>query len=141
MTGRCCGLYVNGVQVASKAVSGTIQSSTNPLWIGGNQPYGEYFQGLIDDVRVYNRALTPGRDPNRHGDTARRGFVGYLAAVGADESRRECDEPESGGCVVVGVDGQRGGDGVSGRALSGGRLHDLRAGGDADGNVVRRYRV
>ena len=30
----------------------------NPLWIGGNSPYGEYFQGLIDEVRVYNRALT-----------------------------------------------------------------------------------
>ena len=51
-------LYVNGVQVASKALSGTIQASTNPLWIGGNQPYGEYFNGLIDDVRVYNRALS-----------------------------------------------------------------------------------
>ena len=52
------GLYVNGVQVASKAASGTIQSSSSPLWIGGNQPYGEYFHGLIDDVRVYNRALS-----------------------------------------------------------------------------------
>ncbi|MCI0400701.1 MAG: DUF1929 domain-containing protein, partial [Gammaproteobacteria bacterium] len=29
-----------------------------PLWIGGNNPYGEYFQGLIDEVRIYNRALT-----------------------------------------------------------------------------------
>ena len=51
-------LYVNGVQVASRAASGAIQSSTSPLWIGGNQ-YGENFTGLIDDVRVYNRALTP----------------------------------------------------------------------------------
>ena len=39
-------------------MSGGIQSSSSPLWIGGNQPYGEYFQGLIDDVRVYNRALS-----------------------------------------------------------------------------------
>ncbi len=51
-------LYVNGVQVASKAASGAIQASSSPLWIGGNQPYGEYFSGLIDDVRVYNRALS-----------------------------------------------------------------------------------
>ena len=51
-------LYVNGVQVASTAVSGLIQASSSPLWIGGNQPYGEYFKGLIDDVRVYNRALS-----------------------------------------------------------------------------------
>src|SRR5206468_596426 len=25
--------------------------------MGGNSPYGEYFQGLIDEVRIYNRAL------------------------------------------------------------------------------------
>ena len=52
-------LYVNGTQVATRAATGAIQTTTNPLWIGGNSPYGEYFQGLIDEVRVYNRALTP----------------------------------------------------------------------------------
>ena len=52
-------LYVNGAQVATRAAGGAVQTTTNPLWIGGNQPYGEYFNGLIDEVRVYNRALTP----------------------------------------------------------------------------------
>jgi fibronectin type 3 domain-containing protein len=52
-------LYVNGAQVATRAAGGTVQSGSNPLWIGGNQPYGEFFQGLIDEVRVYNRALSP----------------------------------------------------------------------------------
>jgi hypothetical protein len=51
-------LYVNGTQVASQARTGNIQITSNPLWIGGNNPYGEYFRGLIDEVRVYNRALT-----------------------------------------------------------------------------------
>ena len=51
-------LYINGTQVASRAQTGLIQTSSNPLWIGGNQPYGEYFNGLIDEVRVYNRALS-----------------------------------------------------------------------------------
>ncbi len=51
-------LFVNGTQVATRATTGTIQATNNPLWIGGNNPYGEYFTGLIDDVRVYNRALT-----------------------------------------------------------------------------------
>ena len=50
-------LYVNSTQVATRAATGAIQTTTNPLWIGGNTPYGEYFQGLIDEVRVYNRAL------------------------------------------------------------------------------------
>ena len=51
-------LYVNGVQVASQAQAGSIQTPSTPLRIGGNVPYGEYFQGLIDEVRVYNRALS-----------------------------------------------------------------------------------
>jgi Concanavalin A-like lectin/glucanases superfamily/Chitobiase/beta-hexosaminidase C-terminal domain/Family of unknown function (DUF6298) len=51
-------LYVNGVQAASQARTGSVQTNSNPLWIGGNSPYGEYFQGLIDEVRVYNRALS-----------------------------------------------------------------------------------
>ena len=51
-------LYVNGTQAASRATGGTVQTTTNPLWIGGNQPYGEYFNGLIDEARVYNRALS-----------------------------------------------------------------------------------
>jgi Concanavalin A-like lectin/glucanases superfamily len=52
-------LYVNGSQASSRATTGTIRRTTDPLWIGGNQPYGEYFQGLIDQVRVYDRVLSP----------------------------------------------------------------------------------
>ena len=51
-------LFINGTQVSSRAASGPIQTTNSPLWIGGNSPYGEYFQGLIDEARVYNRALT-----------------------------------------------------------------------------------
>ncbi len=51
-------LYVNGTQVSSLAATGAIASSTNPLSIGSDSLYGQYFQGLIDDVRVYNTALT-----------------------------------------------------------------------------------
>jgi hypothetical protein len=51
-------LYVNGTQVATKAVSGSIISSTAPLRFGGDSVWGEYFNGLIDEVRIYNRALS-----------------------------------------------------------------------------------
>jgi hypothetical protein len=51
-------LYVNGTQVASRALTGTIVTSSQPLRIGGNAIWGEYFAGRIDEVRVYNRALT-----------------------------------------------------------------------------------
>ena len=51
-------LYVNGVEVSSKSWVGTIKTSTNPLQIGGDTDYDLHFKGLIDEVRIYNRALT-----------------------------------------------------------------------------------
>ena len=51
-------LYINGVEVASRPRTATLQTTTTPLRIGGNSPYGEYFLGRIDEVRVYNRALS-----------------------------------------------------------------------------------
>ncbi len=51
-------LYVNGVPVSSSR-SAPIATSSNPLEIGGDSIYGQYFQGAIDEVRIYNRALSP----------------------------------------------------------------------------------
>ena len=51
-------LYVNGVQVASKSATAAMAVSSNPLQIGGNTIYGSYYNGVIDEVRIYNRALT-----------------------------------------------------------------------------------
>ena len=52
-------IYVNGVQVASRAQSGAIAVGNGALRIGGNNSFaGEFFRGLIDEVRVYNRALS-----------------------------------------------------------------------------------
>jgi PKD repeat protein len=51
-------LYLNGVEVARRSVTGSLASSRGPVRIGGNRLWGEYFQGRIDEVRIYNRALT-----------------------------------------------------------------------------------
>jgi hypothetical protein len=51
-------LYVNGTLVRSSAMSGALLTSTGALRIGGNSVWGEFFQGSIDEVRIYNRALT-----------------------------------------------------------------------------------
>src|SRR5262249_19788423 len=51
-------LYVNGVQAATRSQTGNISASTAPLRLGGDSIWGEYFTGLIDEVRVYNTALT-----------------------------------------------------------------------------------
>ena len=50
-------LFVNGVQAGSLAVTGSLQASTGALRIGGNSVWPEWFSGLIDEVRVYDRAL------------------------------------------------------------------------------------
>lgn len=50
-------LYVNGTQTSTLATTGSITATTNPLRIGGTTALGQYFTGLIDEVRVYNRAL------------------------------------------------------------------------------------
>lgn len=50
-------LYINGVLVASRPQTGAVAASTGALRIGGNTIWGEHFQGRIDEVRIYNRAL------------------------------------------------------------------------------------
>jgi hypothetical protein len=52
-------LYVNGVEVGSRSLSGAMATSTGVLRIGGNSVWDEFFEGGIDEIRIYNRALTP----------------------------------------------------------------------------------
>jgi hypothetical protein len=51
-------LYVNGTLVRTTPASGAMTSSTGALRIGGNNVWGEWFAGTIDELNVYNRALT-----------------------------------------------------------------------------------
>jgi hypothetical protein len=46
------------VQVSSVPATGLIQTTTTPLRIGGNTYSTEFFRGLIDELRIYNRALS-----------------------------------------------------------------------------------
>jgi hypothetical protein len=55
-------LYVDGTQVAEDTADVMyLWASTGNLCIGGgaNLEAGSYFSGLIDDVRIYNRAIEP----------------------------------------------------------------------------------
>src|SRR5882672_9206645 len=51
-------LFVNGVQVASQAQTTALASTTGTLQIGGDSYPNEFFAGRIDEVRIYNRALS-----------------------------------------------------------------------------------
>ena len=52
-------LYVDGVLKATKNTVGTVTASTGALRIGGNSVWGEWFNGVLDEIRIYNRALSP----------------------------------------------------------------------------------
>lgn len=50
-------MYKNAVPIAALNYSGTVDASTDALFIGSSG-VGEFWSGLIDDVFIYNRALT-----------------------------------------------------------------------------------
>ncbi|GAB2854946.1 LamG-like jellyroll fold domain-containing protein [Hymenobacter ruber] len=55
--GTALQLYVNGVAVASTPNSGPV-ATNEPLQIGRSAAYNQPFNGRLDEVRIYNAALT-----------------------------------------------------------------------------------
>ncbi len=52
-------LFINGTQAATIPFSGSIQTSSGGFSIGGNMIWrDEGFPGMIDEVRIYNRAVS-----------------------------------------------------------------------------------
>jgi hypothetical protein len=56
--GSTATVYVNGAKAGELAVTGDTSDDGGALTIGGNTIWNEFFSGQIDEVRVYNRALT-----------------------------------------------------------------------------------
>ena len=50
--------YVNGALVSTQNLSATITARPNPLRMGADADTSQFYQGLLDDVRIYNRAQT-----------------------------------------------------------------------------------
>ena len=51
-------LYIGGVEVATTASGATLTANNNPLRAGTWNTTDEFLTGALDDIRVYNRALT-----------------------------------------------------------------------------------
>ena len=107
--GRRLTMYVDGRRVSSLAATGSILRTSHPLWIGGNRPYGEYFHGTIDEVRVYDRALSPAGVAaemsvpiGRGGDGREPGLV---AAYGFDRGSGRTAEDASGDGNTAAIQG------------------------------------
>ncbi|MHC4737479.1 MAG: LamG domain-containing protein [Planctomycetota bacterium] len=53
-------IYINGQLDADQTVSGAIPTNDQPVRIGGGGNMSRYFDGTIDNVRIYHRALSAG---------------------------------------------------------------------------------
>ncbi|MFH1536271.1 MAG: LamG-like jellyroll fold domain-containing protein, partial [Patescibacteria group bacterium] len=51
-------IYVDGVKASADGTTGTVTTTGTVLWLGRSISAGEYFDGMIDEVRIYNRALS-----------------------------------------------------------------------------------
>jgi len=54
-------LYIDGVSVnvnETEKPAGSRASDTADIWIGNHQHFNQYLDGILDDVRIYSRALT-----------------------------------------------------------------------------------
>jgi len=56
LTGNTAKFYINGI--LKQTFTAYVATSNLPLIIGARSIYADYFTGLIDEVRVYNRALS-----------------------------------------------------------------------------------
>lgn len=56
--GSTMAIYIDGNQEASASLTGNITYSSQPLWIGQNNPASRQVNGSIDDTRIYSRALS-----------------------------------------------------------------------------------
>lgn len=51
-------IWINSKGMAHSAITGNMVTSTGALRIGGNSLFGEFFMGIIDNVRIYDRAVS-----------------------------------------------------------------------------------
>jgi len=70
-------LYKNGVQIGKRLCDWSIATTSEPLCVGYRSTVGQYFNGTIDEVRIYNRALNETEIQNNYnGSITRNGLVG-----------------------------------------------------------------
>ena len=75
-------IYVNGSLVASDSTTFALIANSLPLEIGRKPVYGfDSFKGIIDDVRIYNRALSDSEVQQLYGNTDRGQIVGSMSII------------------------------------------------------------
>jgi hypothetical protein len=78
-------IYIDGVLDVTSEGTGQINESTYDLWIGANsQQSGRFFHGLLDDMRIYSRALSEVE------------ILGVMAGGGAEYPKASAPTPADG---------------------------------------------
>lgn len=76
-------IYRNGAEIASAALTGTIPTEATPLFLGagdnGNTGIGEYLNAAMDDVRLYDRALSASEIQSLVGGSSSTVYVSDLS--------------------------------------------------------------
>ncbi len=52
-------IYINGSPNATNSVTNALVATAQPIRIGWGAQSGQFFDGLLDDVRIYNSVLSP----------------------------------------------------------------------------------
>ena len=79
-------LYVNGDLLASRPFTRAgLRNSTGPVWLGGIPGTGAHTRGLLDEVRIWGRALTAAEIRYNMNRVPARGERGLLARYSFDQ--------------------------------------------------------
>jgi WD40 repeat protein/serine/threonine protein kinase len=88
-------LYLDGELDVSASATGSIKTNSDPVYIGENGERRRFWNGLIDDVRIYSYALSEEEIEDL--------FVEDLPERAARLQRARRPEPADGGSVSVGL--------------------------------------
>jgi hypothetical protein len=85
-------IYLNGSPVLNDTTATSPVANSDDLTIG-RSPFGEYWHGILDDVRIYNRVLGPSEMSQLHASTVGGcGVGGSLLFVVSDASSLSTQE-------------------------------------------------
>ena len=101
-------LYVNGIfdNSATEGITWTDGAGPNPpsktavVGVGYNSGYQSYFNGLIDDVRIYNYARTPSQIQQDYNE----GMAAHFGPIGEGIPTKDCDNDPA-ACMDYGLVG------------------------------------
>ncbi|MBW8828588.1 MAG: DUF1929 domain-containing protein, partial [Burkholderiales bacterium] len=143
-------IYVNGVQVANAPQTTSLVTTSGTLQIGGDSYPGEFFAGLIDEVRIYNRALSTaeiGADMNTPltpvaditPPVLSNGQPGGTLAGGTTQATLSLTSNENATCRYSTIAGTAYTSMTSAFSTTGGTTHSTPVSGLANGQTYRYY--